>query len=94
MSESSWTGYDSEGDLQQTDQELVQQMFEFIDANRDADKCDMILKMTPQYRFAGYIGSIQYLFSEIDTLKREIAELKQPSWLTRFLKNMSRIFLG
>jgi hypothetical protein len=87
MSEdSSWTEGDSDTDdpvmrfeLPATDEELVQQVFNFVDTNT-VDHGGMLLKMARRYRFAGYIGCIDYLFKEIDTLREEIEQIRQNSW--------------
>jgi hypothetical protein len=84
MSESSWTKYDSDSDddesrilfdLPATDPELVDQVIDFLDENPNAVVSEMLLKMARKYRFAGYIGSIDYLFDEIEELKENVKEL-------------------
>jgi hypothetical protein len=32
--------------------------------------------MARKYRFAGYIGTISYLFAKVDALQREVDELR------------------
>ena len=87
MSEdSSWTEGDSDieepvmrFELPATDEELVKQVFDFVDSNT-IDHGDMLLKMARRYRFAGYIGCIDYLFREIDALREEIHQIHRNSW--------------
>jgi hypothetical protein len=51
--------------------------------------------MARKYRFAGYIGSIHYLYTEINLLKEEMERMKNamrylhqpPTWWSWFLKN-------
>ena len=82
MSDSSWTAYDSDDesrivfDLPATDHELVDQVFDFIHDNPNADIADMLLKTARKYRFAGYIGSIDYLFVEVEELRETIETLR------------------
>ena len=83
MSDSSWTAYDSDDesritfDLPATDPELVDQVYDFIHDNPNADIAEMLLKIARKYRFAGYIGAIDYLFVEIDELKETVENLRK-----------------
>ena len=65
-------------DLPATDVELVNQVFDFIDKSdqEEFNHGQMLLKMARKYRFAGYIGAIQYLFSEIASLNEEMKQMK------------------
>jgi NADH pyrophosphatase NudC (nudix superfamily) len=84
-------------ELPATDLELVNQVFDFID-NSDPDELNhgqMLLKMARKYRFAGYIGSIHYLYAEIASLQEEMEKMKNAmrylhkplTWWSWFLKN-------
>jgi hypothetical protein len=83
MSDSSWTAYDSDDesritfDLPATDPELVDQVFDFIHNNPNADIAETLLKIARKYRFAGYIGAIDYLFVEIEELKETVDDLRK-----------------
>ena len=88
-------------ELPATDSELVNQVFDFID-NSDPNELNhghMLLKMARKYRFAGYIGSIHYLYAEIASLQEEMEKMKNAmrylhqqhskplTWWTWFFKN-------
>jgi hypothetical protein len=60
--------------------------------NEDINQGDMLLKMARKYRFAGYIGSIDFLFSEIYLLREEIRELRENTWWNWFTKNVCWIY--
>lgn len=63
--------------LPATDSELVNQVFDFIDES-DQDELNhgyMLLTLARKYRFAGYIGSIHYLYSEIASLRQEMEKM-------------------
>jgi len=64
--------------LPSTDEQLVQQVFVHIDDNSEnIDVSDMLVHMAKKYRFAGYIGTLDYLFVEIQKLKDELAKTKE-----------------
>ena len=70
--------------LPSSDSELVDQVYSHIEDVEDFNAADTLLLLSRKYRFAGYIGSIHYLFSkmttltdEVETLKEEIAKLKK-----------------
>jgi hypothetical protein len=71
-------------DLPASDFELVQQVFEFIDENQDVNRGDILLRMARKYRFAGYIGTIEYLSAEIRELSDEIDTIRDE---LKLLKN-------
>jgi hypothetical protein len=62
--------------LPANDAELVEQVYDHIDNNGDFSSTEMLLDMARKYRFAGYIGTIEYLFEEIRRLSKEIETLK------------------
>ena len=64
-------------DLPATDFELVQQVFEFIDDNPDVNRGDILIRMARKYRFAGYIGTIEFLSAEVRELREEVQTLRQ-----------------
>ena len=56
---------------------LIGQVFEHVDNNSEIiDISDMLLAMAKKYRFAGYIGTLDYLFVEIQNLKEELEKTK------------------
>jgi hypothetical protein len=102
-SDASWTEDDEyvespkiRFDLPATDSELVQQVYDFIDTNDNVIISDILLKLARKYRFAGYIGSIDYLSTCIRDLQDEILELRadvreaqQRTWWSWIVKNAS-----
>ena len=64
-------------DLPATDFELVQQVFDFIEENPEVNRGDILIRMARKYRFAGYIGTLEFLSAEVRELKETIRELKQ-----------------
>ena len=76
--------------LPANDAELVDQVYNHIEDSAEYDSAETLLSMSRKYRFAGYIGSFDYLFvkfyeltEEIKILKAEIEKLKKPkksSW--------------
>ena len=50
--------------LPASDADLVDQVFEFVE-EYDVDHGEMLLGMARKYRFAGYIGTISYLFTKV-----------------------------
>ena len=64
-------------DLPATDFELVQQVFDFIEENPGVNRGDILIRMARKYRFAGYIGTLEFLSAEVRELKETIRELKQ-----------------
>lgn len=70
-------------DLPADDEELVRQVCDHIRANRSDDHGDMLLTMARKYRFAGYIGTIAHLFSEVESLQERVEYLERKrSWFT------------
>ena len=64
-------------DLPATDFELVQQVFDFIEENPEVNRGDILIRMARKYRFAGYIGTLEFLSAEVRELKETIRELKE-----------------
>ena len=63
--------------LPSNDYELVDQVYEHINENSESiDIADMLSAMAKKYRFAGYIGTIDYLFIELQGLKLELQNTK------------------
>ena len=63
--------------LPSDDSSLVQQVYEHVNENSESiDIADMLLAMAKKYRFAGYIGTIDYLFIELQGLKFELRATK------------------
>ena len=63
--------------LPSNDSELVEQVYEHVNENSESiDIADMLLAMAKKYRFAGYIGTIDYLFIELQGLKLELQTTK------------------
>ena len=63
--------------LPSNDSELVDQVYEHVNENSESiDIADMLLAMAKKYRFAGYIGTIDYLFIELQGLKLELQTTK------------------
>jgi len=64
--------------LPSTDVELVDQVYEHINQKSESiDVSHTLLAMAKKYRFAGYIGAIDYLFNEIQNLKEELEKTKE-----------------
>jgi hypothetical protein len=62
-------------ELPASDEDLVDQVFDFVD-EYDVDHGEMLLGMARKYRFAGYIGTISYLFAKVNELQRELEEVR------------------
>ena len=63
--------------LPSNDFELVDQVYEHVNENSESiDIADMLSSMAKKYRFAGYIGTIDYLFIELQGLKFELRATK------------------
>ena len=63
--------------LPSNDSELVDQVYEHVNENSESiDISEMLLAMAKKYRFAGYIGTIDYLFIELQGLKLELQNTK------------------
>lgn len=75
-------------DLPASDRELVDQVFNFLASNKNVEQGEMLLNMARKYRFAGYIGSIDFLFSEIYLLREEIKDIRENTWWNWFIKNV------
>jgi hypothetical protein len=74
--------------LPSNDVELVDQVYEHINQNSETvDVSHTLLAMAKKYRFAGYIGILDYLFIEIQNLKNELQKTKDE------LKNKKRPWL-
>ena len=77
--------------LPSTDVELVDQVYENINQNSETiDISHTLLSMAKKYRFAGYIGTLDYLFIEIQNLKDELQKTKDE---LRIVKNKKRPWL-
>ena len=60
-----------------SDVELVDQVYEHINQTSETiDISNMLLAMAKKYRFAGYIGTLDYLFVEIQNMKYELQKTK------------------
>ena len=71
--------------LPANDSELVTQVFNHIAEDHEFDASETLLTMARKYRFAGYIGSIEFLFAEVKRLSEEVISLneklrKKRSW--------------
>ena len=74
-----------------SDVELVDQVYEHINQTSETiDISNMLLAMAKKYRFAGYIGTLDYLFIEIQNLKDELQKTKDE---LRIVKNKKRPWL-
>jgi len=73
-------------DLPATDFELVQQVFDFIEENPEVNRGDILIRMARKYRFAGYIGTLEFLSAEVRELKETIRELKRDNQTFREVK--------
>jgi len=84
-------------DLPANDNELVEQVFEFLNDNQGINPSEVLVKLARKYRFAGYIGSIEFLFAwnvelenELDKMRDRIEALEKreepppKSWWTWF----------
>ena len=74
-----------------SDMELVDQVYEYINQNSESiDVSQILLAMAKKYRFAGYIGTLDYLFIEIQNLKDELQKTKDE---LKIVKNKKRPWL-
>jgi hypothetical protein len=64
-------------DLPASDEDLVDQVTDFVEEYDGVDHSEMLLKMARKYRFAGYIGTISHLFKEVKRLQGEVDALKK-----------------
>jgi len=78
-------------DLPANDFELVQQVVDFIEENPEVNRGDVLIRMARKYRFAGYIGTLEFLTSEIQELRQDVhilrevvKRLSKPSLFTRW----------
>ena len=63
--------------LPSDDFSLAVQVFEHVNNNsKTIDISNMLLAMAKKYRFAGYIGTLDYLFVEIQNMKYELQKTK------------------
>lgn len=64
--------------LPSDDSQLVDQVYNHIDSNSETINIStMLIEMAKKYRFAGYIGTLDYLFIEIQNLKEELEKTKE-----------------
>ena len=64
--------------LPSDDSQLVEQVYNHIDSNSETINIStMLTEMAKKYRFAGYIGTLDYLFNEIQHLKEELEKTKE-----------------
>ena len=65
-------------ELPDNDYGLSYQMYTIIDQHPDNEQITGIITDLPRkYRFAGYIGAIQYLFDQLKEAQEEIEKLKK-----------------
>lgn len=63
--------------LPSDDSSLTEQVFEHVHNNSEKiDISGTLLALAKKYRFAGYIGTLDYLFIEIQNLKEELEKTK------------------
>jgi hypothetical protein len=64
--------------LPSNDIQLADQVYSHIVENSEVlDARETLTNMAKKYRFAGYIGFIQYLFVEVERLKEELAKTRE-----------------
>lgn len=63
--------------LPANDQDLVNQVYNHIDDSADFDAAVTLLSMSRKHRFAGYIGSIDFLFEKLETLTEQVKDLNK-----------------
>jgi len=61
-------------ELPANDEGLVEQFQTHIEP--DSDVARLITLLPRKYRFAGYIGMLDYLFEELQATKKELEEMK------------------
>ena len=59
------------------DQDLVTQVYNHIEDSADFDAAMTLLSMSRKHRFAGYIGSIEFLFEKLDSLTEQVKDLNK-----------------
>ena len=64
-------------DLPANDEELVEQVFDFLNENQGINPSVVLTKLARKYRFAGYIGSIEFLFAWNHELEDEVRNLRE-----------------
>ena len=63
--------------LPANDLDLVNQVYDHIDDSVDFDPAVTLLSMSRKHRFAGYIGSIDFLFDKLDSLTEQVKDLNK-----------------
>ena len=63
--------------LPANDQDLVHQVYDHIDDSEDFDAAVTLLAMSRKHRFAGYIGSIDFLFDKLESLTEQVEDLNK-----------------
>ena len=66
-----------------TDIQLSNQVYAHVsDHTEDVDMSEFLVSIPKKYRFAGYIGCIDFLFEEVTRLKTELEKIKKQkrSW--------------
>ena len=65
-------------ELPDNDKGLSYQMYDIINERNDEEPITEIITDLPRkYRFAGYIGAIQFLFDKLKEAQEEIEKLKK-----------------